>query len=216
MNSEATKQELDADSPSAAGQPAKLDKPAIVARVVLIFAGVLLIAAAVFSALSGAGWFSRLLANGWLLTLVLILLAAAGLFLHSISSAKNIAWRQLARQFGQPFGENIDRKNFSTGRGLVDNHAYLGLRCFGAPSGLEVGRIVSFVNPPLYIPWSAINKIDTFPSLLTGRKEFETDMQAQITLREQPELKVELPWLSEYRQLLPKSVKYRAIKLTKK
>ena len=48
------------------------------------------------------------------------------------------------------------------------------------------------------------------------RKEFETDMQAQITLSDRPELKVELPWLSEYRQLLPKSVKYRAIKLTKK
>ena len=90
--------------------------------------------------------------------------------------------------------------NFGTGRGLVGDNAYLGLRCFGAPSGLEVSRILSFMNPPIFIPWTAMDKIDTFPSLLTGRKEFETDMQAQITLRGQPNLKLELPWLAEYRQ----------------
>ena len=73
------------------------------------------------------------------------------------------------------------RRNFGTGQGTVGHNTYFGLRCFGAPSGLEVGRILSFMNPTLYIPWSAIAKIDTFPSLLTGRKEFETDMQALMS-----------------------------------
>ena len=61
-----------------------------------------------------------------------------------------------------------------------------------------------------------ITKIDAFPNLLTGRRGFETDMQAQIFLRDQPDLAIEIPWLKEYRQLLPKSVRFRSIKLSKK
>jgi len=122
----------------------------------------------------------------------------------------------LREQFGEEFGETLDRKNFGTGRGQLGDHTYFGLRCFGSPDGLEVSRIISLVNPPLYLSWSAMAKIDTFPNLLTGRKDFETDMQARIALRDQSEVTIEVPWLTEYRQLLPKSVKYRAIKLSKK
>ena len=61
-----------------------------------------------------------------------------------------------------------------------------------------------------------MDKVDSFPNLLTGRKDFETDMQAQILLRNQSDVTIEVPWLTEYRQLLPKSVKFRAIKLSKK
>jgi len=136
--------------------------------------------------------------------------------LYDLTRSKNVAWRALHRQFGTAFDTALDRKNFGTGRGQIGDHSYFGLRCFGSPTGLEISRILSFANPPLHIPWSAIAKIDTFPSLLTGRKEFETNMQAQIVLQDRPELTIEAPWLSEYRQLLPKTVKYRAIKLSKK
>jgi len=127
-----------------------------------------------------------------------------------------VAWRSLGARFGQPFGAALERKNFATGRAQVSDYAYFGVRCFGSPGGLEIGRIASRLNRPVYIPWSAMAKIDTFPNLLTGRKGFETDMQAQISLRDWPDLTFQVPWLTEYRQLLPKSVRYRAIKLSKK
>ncbi len=154
--------------------------------------------------------------NSWLMALAIIVIVLVALFLFDRMRAKNVAWREFRKQFGQVFGESLERRNFGTGRGQVGDNRYLGLRCFGSPDGLEISRLMSFVNPPIYLPWSAIDKIDSFPNLLTGRQEFETDMQAQIILRDQPELTIEVPWLTEYRQLLPKSVKYRAIKLSKK
>jgi len=186
------------------------DQTATSAKIALVAGLILLVAGIIYSAITDLAWLS------WLVVLVVIIIALAGVPLFNMTRPKNIAWRSLRIQFGEEFGETLDRKNFGTGRGQVGDHSYFGLRCFGSPSGLEVSRIVSFVNPPLYIPWSAITKIDTFPNLLTGRKEFETDMQAQIVLNDQPDLTIEVPWLTEYRQLLPKSVKYRAIKLSKK
>ncbi len=197
-------------------QTTRLDKIAIRARITLIVGFVLLAAWITYSAITGLAWLPWLLARSWLVTLVIIVIVFVGALLFSLARPKNIAWRLLCEQFGQEFGETLDRKNFGTGRGQVGDYAYFGIRCFGTPSGLEVSRIVSAVNPPLYIPWSAVAKIDTFPNLLTGRKDFETDMQAQIALRDLPDLTIEVPWLTEYRQLLPKSVKYRAIKLSKK
>jgi|GEM_PF-1873054 len=204
---------MNSDEPT---QTLHRDPTATRASFVLLGGIVLLVAGIIYSAVAGLPWLPWLLERSWLLILVVIVIVAIGWFLFSIARPKNIAWRSLRGQFGQKFGETLHQKNFGTGRGQVGDHAYFGLRCFGSPSGLEVSRIVSFVNPPLYIPWSAMAKIDTFPNLLTGRKDFETDMQAQITLRDQPELTIEVPWLTEYRQLLPKSVKYRAIKLSKK
>jgi len=187
--------------------------------IVLAAGLILLVAFVTYSAIADLGWLTWILARGWLATLAIIVIALAALFVFDLTRPKNAAWRTLRERFGTDFGESFDRRNFGTGRGQVGDHAYFGLRCFGSPGGLEISRILSFVNPPLYVPWTAMTKIDTFPNLLTGRKEFETDMQARIALRKAPDLdieSIEVPWLAEYRQLLPKSVKYRAIKLSKK
>ncbi len=197
-------------------QPQRLDQTATRASISLATGFVLLAAGIIYSVVADLGWLPWLLARGWLVTIAVIIIALASLFLLSITRPKNVAWRSLRGLFGEEFGETLDRKNFGTGRGQVGDHSYFGLCCFGSPSGLEISRIVSAVNQPLFIPWSAMVKIDTFPNLLTGRKDFETDRQAQIVLRDQPDMTIEVPWLTEYRQLLPKSVRYRAIKLSKK
>ena len=204
---------MNSDEPAQDKRP---DRTASRARVTLVTGLALLAAGIVYSSMANPGWLTWLLARTWLATLaVAIFVLVAGL-LFDISRPKNVAWRSLREHFGKDFGEILDRKNFATGRGEISDYTYLGLRCFGSPSGLEISRIMAFMNPPLYLPWSAIAKIDTFPNLLTGRKEFETDMQARINLRDQSEIMIEAPWLTEYRQFLPKSVKFRAIKLSKK
>jgi hypothetical protein len=155
---------------------------------------------------------------GWL-WLAAVSAAAAALIVALLFDAarpKNAAWQKLRERFSESTGTPLDRKTGAAGRGKLGDDHYFGLRCFGSPDELEIGRIMSFLNPPLYIPWSAITKIDAFPNLLTGRQGFETDMQAQIILRDQPDLAIEIPWLKEYRQLLPKSVRFRSIKLSKK
>jgi hypothetical protein len=152
----------------------------------------------------------------WLATLAAVAVAIIAALLFDTARPKNAAWQKLREQFGEAFGATFDRKNFGAGRGQFGDFRYIGLRCFGSPDGLEIGRIMSFLNPSLYVPWSAIAKIDAFPNLLTGRQGFETDMQAQIVLRDQPDMVIEIPWLTEFRQLLPKSVKFRSIKLSKK
>lgn len=197
-------------------QAKRLDQTAFRASVALIGGLVLLAACIIYSSVAGLGWLPWLLARGWLVTLAVVIIALVALFLFDMTRPKNVAWRSLCQQFGAGFGEVLDRKNFGTGRGQVGDYSYFGLRCFGSPGGIEIGRIMSFVNAPIYIPWSAMAKIDTFPNLLTGRKDFETDMQARINLRNLSEVTLEIPWLTEYRQLLPKSVKYRSIKLSKK
>jgi len=197
-------------------QTKRLEQAAIRARVALGTGFAVLAAGIIFSSVADLGWLTWLLARPWLVMLAVIIIALPALLLFDRMRPKNIAWRSLREQFGEEFAEGFDRAHFGTGRGRVGDYAYFGPRCFGSPGGLVLSRIMSFVNPPLYIPWSAMSKVDTFPNLLTGRKDFETDMQAQIVLRDQPELTIETPWLTEFRQLLPKSVKYRAIKLSKK
>jgi hypothetical protein len=156
-----------------------------------------------------AGWL-------WLAALAAVAAAFIGALLFDTTRPKNAAWQKLREQFGESHGTPLDRKTGAAGRGQLGDYYYFGVRCFGSPDELEIGRIMSFLNPPLYIPWTAITKIDTFPNLLTGRRGFETDLQAQIILRDQPDLAIEIPWLEEYRQLLPKSVRFRSIKLSKK
>jgi hypothetical protein len=152
----------------------------------------------------------------WLAALTAVAVAFIGALLFDVARPKNAAWQKLRGQFGESHGTPLERKTVAAGRGQLGDYHYFGVRCFGSPEELEIGRIMSFLNPPLYIPWSAITKIDAFPNLLTGRRDFETDMQAQIILRDQPDLEIEIPWLKEYRQLLPKSVRFRSIKLSKK
>lgn len=196
-----------------AGEPAprpELDQTArrgLLALAVIVALAVALVA---WGAATGTGWW------GWALTMCIVVVALAAAFAWDLARPKNLAWRSLAQQFGAAFREQPDRKNLAAGRGQVGGNWYFGVRCFASPEGIEVNRIVSFVNPPLSVPWSAIAKIDTFPSLLTGRKGFETDLQAQVGLRDDPSLTVEVPWLTDFRKFLPKSVKYRTIKLSKK
>lgn len=182
----------------------------------LVAGFVLLVVVVVISSVAGLGWLPWLAQRSWLLILVLVLLVLPLLIVFDMTRAKNVAWRSLRERFGSGFDESLDRKNFGTGGAKLGDFGYLGVRCFGSPGGLEIGRILSIVNAPLQIPWSAMAKIDTYPNLLTGRRGFETDMQARITLRDAADFEIEVPWLTEYRQLLPKSVKYRSIKLSKK
>ncbi len=209
MNETRTNSEVPAQ-----GKP--LDRTAFRARIALAAGFTLLAVGIILSSVTDLGWVAWLLAHGWLATLAIVVIATLALLLFDMTRPKNVAWRSLREQFGEEFAEGFDRTHFGTGRGRVGDYAYFGPRCFGSPGGLVISRIMSFANPPLYIPWSAMAKVDTFPNLLTGRKDFETDMQAQIVLRDQPDLTIETPWLTEYRQLLPKAVKYRAIKLSKK
>lgn len=197
----------DQESPPLARPKLEFD-PAARRAAVALGAGLLLLAAGVaYGATAGPSW---------LVLVVVIVLLAPILVAGDMLRSKNIAWRALRSRFGTGFDAGLDRKNFGTGRALLGGFSYFGVRCFGSPGGLEIGRIVSRVNLPVNMPWSAVAKIDTYPNLLTGRQGFETDMQARIALRDDPEFQIEVPWLAEYRQLLPKSVKYRSIKLSKK
>lgn len=204
---------MNSDAPN---QSTRFDPTALRATVTLLAVLTLLAGGIAYSAVAKLGWFSWALSRGWLVALLTLIVALVALCLFDITRPKNVGWRRLRGHFGEAFDETLDRKNFGTGRGQVGDYSYFGLRCFGSPAGLEINRIVTFLNQPLYVPWSAVSKIDTFPNLLTGRRDFETNMQAQIVLRDWPDLTIEAPWLTEYRQLLPKSVKYRAIKLSKK
>lgn len=194
----------------------RLDQAGLRAVIALAAISGLIIAVMTYSAIADLPWIHWFLARGWAITVAIVIVAIIALFLFDMTRTKNIAWRSLGQQFGQAFKEVPDRENIGTGRSQIGDHWYLGIRCYASPDGLEIGRILRFVNPPLSIPWSAIAKIDTFPNLLTGRKGFETDMQAQIILHDQSSLAIEVPWLTDFRKFLPKSVRYRAIKLSKK
>lgn len=189
----------------------RLDQTAMRGLIVISIASALIIAAIAFGSASGVAWM-----KGWMTAAGVVVILLGAVVAFDLARPKNVAWRLLGHKFGQPFREVPDRDKLSAGRGQLGENWYFGIRCFASPEGLEINRIVSPVNPPLSIPWSAIGKIDTFPSLLTGRQGFETDMQAQITLNEMPALTVEVPWLMDFRKFLPKSVKYRSIKLSKK
>jgi len=195
---------------------ARLDQTAFRGIIAIAVIVALIAAVLAWGATTGAAWAQSLLGSGWLMTIIVVVMALAILFVVDLARPKNIAWRSLSLKFGQAFREVPDRDHLSAGRAQFGDNWYSGVRCFASAEGLEVNRIVSPVNPPLSIPWSAIAKIDTFPSLLTGRQGFETDMQAQINLHEMPALTIEVPWLTDFRKFLPKSVRYRAIKLSKK
>ena len=149
----------------------------------------------------------------WLAALAIAIVALIGLFAFDLSRRKNISWRSMARHYGKPSGDAFHRKNHAAGQGKVGGYSYWGLRCFSSAGGLAVVRVLAVVNRPLFIPWSAISTVETFPSPLTGKPGFETDLQARITLRDRPSLAVEVPWLSEFREFLPNSVRIRTTKL---
>ncbi len=177
---------------------------------------VLVIGIVLYGSVTGQAWWQAIAERGWLLALGAIVLIAVALFVFDYTRQKNIAWRQLRGELGQELADVSDRSNFATGRGKIGPFWYYGFRCYASPTGLEIVRMMSFVNKPVSVPWSGVVKVDTYPNLLTGRQGFESDMEAQITLKGESSMVLEVPWLQEYRQLLPKSVRYRAIKLSKK
>lgn len=182
----------------------------------LIVGIVLLAVVVIVSAFAYPGWLSWLFQRSWVVALVILVIAIGIGYLTDRIRPKNTAWTRLRAQFAAEFATVADRTTFGTGRGQVGAHSYFGLRSFATTEGLEICRILSMLNPPLHIPWTAMAKIDAYPNLLSGRKGFESDMQARVFLRDQADLVIEVPWLKEYRQLLPKSVKYRSIQLSKK
>jgi len=194
----------------------RLDQVALRGVTAVAVALALIVGAMGYGAIAESVWMHRLLSNGWLMALVVGIIALVAIFAFDLTRPKNVAWRSLGEQFSQAFKEEPDRGSLAAGRGQIGNNWYFGIRCFASPDGLEINRMLSFVNPPLSIPWSAIAKIDTFPNLLTGREGFETDMQAQVNLRDHPSVAIEVPWLNDFRTFLPKAIRYRAIKLSKK
>ncbi len=193
-----------------------LDPPAT--RVLLIGGAfiVLVVGIVLYGSMTGQAWWQSMAEHGWLLAVGAIVLIAVALFVFDYTRQKNIAWRQLREELGQGLSDVADRGSFATGRGKIGSFWYYGFRCYASPTGFEIVRMMSFVNKPVSIPWSEVAKVDTYPNLLTGRQGFESDMEAQITLKDKASMVLEVPWLQEYRQLLPKSVRYRAIKLSKK
>jgi hypothetical protein len=191
----------------------RFDRTAVWAIGAFVALLVLLAAFVVYSRMGDSGRPYWLPAGGWPLTFAVLLLVLLALFALDFARRKNIAWRLIRRHLGLPPDAQLDRKNYGAGRGRIGGHMYSGLRCFGSPGGLGVVRMLSAVNRPLYLPWSDISTIDAYPNLLTGKPGFETDMQARITLRRQASLTVEVPWLAEFRQLTPDSVKFRSTRL---
>ena len=121
---------------------------------------------------------------------------------------KNVAWRRLRGRCGPRPDDAAARGKHAAGRGRFGHHSYWGLRCFGGPGGLLILRLLPF-NRPLFLPWSAISAIEVSPGALTGKAGFETDMDARIEVRGDPSLTVEVPWLEEFRPLLPKAIRLR-------
>lgn len=191
----------------------RYDRVAIAATTGLVIFLGLLTAFIVDGRIAERAWLQWLLERRWLAALGAAVVALIVLFAFDLTRRKNIAWRLIKRQYGQRSGDALHDKNHAAGQGRIGAHSYWGLRCFGSPSGLAIVRVLSGVNRPLFISWSAISMVETFPSPLTGRRGFETDMGARITLRERPSLTVEVPWLAEFRGFLPNSVKLRSTKL---
>jgi hypothetical protein len=205
-------------SRSMTGAPAsaRFDRPAIWSAAALAVLFVTLAGVMVYGRAGGQGWLGRVFLQRWPVVLGGTLIAVLALSLFDLTRQKNVVWRAIRRRYGaRPAGARPG-KNYGAGRGRVGRYSYLGLRCFGYPDGLAVVRLLSIVNRPLFVPWSAVSAVEAYPNVLTGKVGFENDMEAKIVLRDEPTLMVEVPWLGEYRQLLPKAVRFRSTKRPEK
>jgi hypothetical protein len=196
--------------------PVRFDRVAILAAFALAVQLALLAAAFAYSRMSRDGQLNPLFAQRWFLPIAGGAIALLALALLDMTRQKNVSWRSIRHRYGAPPEAAKPGKKYGAGRGRICGHSYWGLRCFGGPSGLVVARLLSIINRPLFIPWSAIATVEAYPNALTGKAGFENDMEAKIGLRDRPTLDVEVPWLGEYRQLLPKAVKFRATKRPEK
>ncbi len=172
-------------------------------------AALVALAAVVLSALAARvllpAVFARLRLPGAVVTVLVVA------WLLDVMRRKNVVWRFLRRRCGPRPDATPARGKHAAGRGRLGVCSYWGLRCFGTAGGLLVVRLLP-LNRPLFLPWSAIAAVEASPGALTGRTGFETDMDARIELRDEPGFTVELPWLEEFRALLPKRMRYRKTK----
>jgi hypothetical protein len=191
----------------------RFDPPALRAAAVL---AVCLGAAAAFVSLGlvtrNALW-QGLAERPWLAALLVLVLAVVVAAAFDQTRPKNVSWRLLRARFARELEQPPDRTNHGAGRGQLGAHVYWGLRSTGSPSGLVITRVLAPLNRPLQIPWSEIAAIDAYPNVLTGKRGFETDMGARLTLRGAQPVTLEVPWLAEFRKLMPKSVRFRLIRL---
>jgi predicted O-linked N-acetylglucosamine transferase (SPINDLY family) len=169
----------------------------------------LLVCVGLLAVVAGAG---HMLDAGWR-ALVMGLIAIVALTLVDLMRPKNLMWRAFRRHFGP--ADARAGGNHGAGTGRLGACSYRGLGCFGSSAGLTAVRILSRLHRPLFIPWSAMTAIEAYPSSMTGRPGFETDMQAAIRLRDQSS-HIELPWLAEFRELVPKSVAFHSTKRSEK
>jgi predicted O-linked N-acetylglucosamine transferase (SPINDLY family) len=187
--------------------PVRFDRVAIGAA-----AGLLVCLGLLAAAVSPDAWLSRLFAHRWLTALTMGLIAVVALTLVDLMRPKNLMWRALRRRYGPCPADARAGGDHAAGSGRLGTHSFRGLGCFASPTGLAAVRILSVLHRPLFIPWSAIAAIEAYPSLMTGRPGFETDMQASVRLRDQSSPAVELPWLAEFRERVPKTVGFHSAK----
>lgn len=193
--------------------PARFDPPAL--RAAAVFAACIAAAGAFVAwgrVTHGPAW-QAVASRAWLAALLGLLVVAVALVALDITRRKNVSWRHLRARFGQPFEPAPDPKNHGAGQGRLGPHTYWGVRSMGSKGGLIVARMVGPLYGPLHIPWSAVSAVEAYPNVLTGRRGFETDMGAKLTLRGAQSVTLEVPWLAEFRQFMPNSVRFRLVKL---
>ncbi len=193
--------------------PARFDRASMQAAAVLALCLGAMAAFIVYDRLSNGGAWRGLPGRGWLLAFAASLLACVVLAALDVTRRKNIAWRALRARFAEPVDPAPDRKNYGAGKVRLAGYAYWGARSFGSTGGLVVMRVLSVIHRPLHVPWSAIAHVEAYPNVLTGNPGFETDMGARVTIRGERSVTLEVPWLAEFRNFMPKTVKFRLVKL---
>ncbi|GMW07991.1 MAG: hypothetical protein QY320_00175 [Gammaproteobacteria bacterium] len=196
--------------------PARYDAAALQAAIVLAACLVALVMYAAWERLPGGGLWPGRAGRGWLLALAALPFIGIVLGAFDVARRKNVAWRALRARFAAPLDPAPDRSNYGAGKALLSGHTYWGTRSFGSSAGLGIARVLSLLHRPLYIPWSEVSAVDAYPNVLTGNPGFETDMGAILTLRGERSGTLEVPWLAEFRSLMPKSVRFRLVKLPEK
>jgi len=181
----------------------RFDPPAIRALIMAAIVAILIFVA--YANMGGA-----LLEQTWLVLLsIFIILVGIG-FVYFYTRKAHVVWRHFQKNFSQSFDDMQTKSVLGTGAGTIGTSRYLGLSTFCSPKGIEIRGIML---PPISIPWSAISHIDAKPGVLTGKKGFESDMEGIMKLRDHPSVPLQFPWLKEFRELAPKTVKYREFKI---
>ena len=184
----------------------RFDPPAIRGLILAAIIVALIITLVFYANMSDSG----LLDQAWLVILTAFAILAGIGILYLYTRKKNVVWRNFQKRFAQKIDDMQTKGALGTGAGMIGEYRYVGLSTFCSPTGIEVRGIML---PAISIPWSEISGLDARPGVLTGKKGFESDMEALLQLREHPEIQLQFPWLKEYFELIPKTVKYREFKI---